>query len=74
MQQTLNAGSLVEVMRQASLISEQDYTDIVAEIKQTGVSEVAVLSKHGVPFQHPRTRYKKCRMRHILHSIGRYCS
>ena len=49
MQQTLNTGSLVEVMRQASLISEQDYTDIVAEIKQTGASEAAVLSKRGVP-------------------------
>ena len=49
MQQTLNTASLVEVMRQASLISEQDYTDIVAEIKQTGASEAAVLSKHGVP-------------------------
>jgi general secretion pathway protein E len=49
MQQTLNTVSLVEVMRQASLISEQDYTDIVAEIKQTGASEAAVLSKHGVP-------------------------
>ena len=48
MQQTLNTGSLVEVMRQASLISEQDYTDIVAEIKQTGASEAAVLSKRGV--------------------------
>ena len=48
MQQTLNTASLVEVMRQASLISEQDYTDIVAEIKQTGASEAAVLSKHGV--------------------------
>ena len=48
MQQTLNTVSLVEVMRQASLISEQDYTDIVAEIKQTGASEAAVLSKHGV--------------------------
>lgn len=50
MQQTLNMEtSLVEVMRQASLISEQDYTDIVAEIKQTGASETAVLTKHGVP-------------------------
>ena len=49
MQQTLNTESLVEVMRQASLISEQDYTDIVAEIQQTGASEVAVLSKRGVP-------------------------
>ena len=49
MQQTLNTESLVEVMRQASLISEQDYTDIVAEIKQTGASEAAVLSKHGIP-------------------------
>ena len=48
MQQTLNSASLVEVIRQASLISEQDYTDIVAEIKQTGASEAAVLSKHGV--------------------------
>ena len=49
MQQTLNTVSLVEVMRQASLISEQDYTDIVAEIHKTGASEAAVLSKHGVP-------------------------
>lgn len=50
MQQTLNTEtSLVEVMRQASLISEKDYTDIVAEIKQTGASEAAVLTKHGVP-------------------------
>ena len=50
MQQTLNTEtSLVEVMRQASLISEQDYTDIVAEIKQTGASAAAVLTKHGVP-------------------------
>ncbi|MDE0690358.1 MAG: GspE/PulE family protein [Candidatus Poribacteria bacterium] len=50
MQQTLNMEtSLVEVIRQASLISEQDYTDIVAEIKQTGASETAVLTKHGVP-------------------------
>ena len=48
MQQTLNTASLVEVMRQASLISEQDYTDIIAEIEQTGASEAAVLSKHGV--------------------------
>lgn len=49
MQQTLNTASLVEVMRQASLISEQDYTDIIAEIEQTGASEASVLSKHGVP-------------------------
>ena len=50
MQQTLNTEtSLVEVMRQASLISEQDYTDIIAEIEQTGASEAAVLSKHGIP-------------------------
>ena len=50
MQQTLNTDtSLVEVMRQASLISEQDYTDIIAEIEQTGASEASVLSKHGVP-------------------------
>ena len=49
MQQTLNTASLIEVMRQASLISEQDYTDIIAEIEQTGASEAAVLSKHGVP-------------------------
>ena len=48
MQQTLNTASLVEVMRQASLISEQDYTDIITEIEQTGASEAAVLSKHGV--------------------------
>ena len=49
MQQTQDTTSIVEVMRQASLISEQDYTEIVAEIKQTGASEAAVLSKHGVP-------------------------
>ena len=49
MQQTQNTVSIVEVMRQASLISEQDYTDIVTEIKETGASETAVLSKHGVP-------------------------
>ena len=49
MQQTQNTVSIVEVMRQASLISEQDYTDIVTEIKETGASEAAVLSKHGVP-------------------------
>ena len=48
MQQTLNTASLVEAMRQASLISENDYTAIVAEIKETGASEAAVLSKHGV--------------------------
>ena len=48
MQNTQNTDSVVEVMRQASLISEQAYTDIVAEIKQTGASEVTVLSKHGV--------------------------
>ncbi len=49
MQQTLNTASLVEVVRQASAISEQVYKDIIAEIKQTGASEAAVLSKHGVP-------------------------
>ena len=49
MQQTQNTVSIVEVMRQASLISEQDYTDIVTEIEDTGASEAAVLSKHGVP-------------------------
>jgi len=49
MQQTLNTDSLVEVMRQASLISEQDYTDIVAEIKQTGASEAVVISQRCVP-------------------------
>ncbi len=48
MQNTQNTDSVVEVMRQASLISEQAYTNIVAEIKQTGASEVTVLSKHGV--------------------------
>ena len=48
MQNTQNTDSVVEVMRQASLISEQVYTNIVAEIKQTGASEVTVLSKHGV--------------------------
>ena len=49
MQQTQNTLSIVEVMRQASLISEQDYTDILTEIKETGASEAAVLSKRGVP-------------------------
>lgn len=48
MQNTQNAASIVEVMRQASLLSDQDYTDIVTEIKETGASETAVLSKHGV--------------------------
>ena len=49
MQQTHNTASIVEVMRQASLISEQDYTNIVAEMEDTGASEAAALSKHGVP-------------------------
>ena len=50
MQQTLNTiSSLVEVVRQAAAISEEAYKDIVAEIQQTGASESAVLSKHGVP-------------------------
>ena len=49
MQQTLNTSSLVEVVRQASVISEQDYKDIIAEINQSGASEASVLSKHGVP-------------------------
>ena len=49
MQQAQNTVSVVEVMRQASLISEQDYTDIVSEMEETGASEAAVLSKHGVP-------------------------
>ena len=48
MQNTQNAASIVEVMRQASLLSDQDYTDIVTEIKETGASETAVLSKYGV--------------------------
>ena len=48
MQNTQNITSIVEVMRQASLLSDQDYTDIVTEIKETGASETAVLSKHGV--------------------------
>ncbi len=48
MQQIQDTVSVVEVMRQASLISEQDYTDIIAELKETGASEAAVLSKHGV--------------------------
>lgn len=48
MQNTQNTTSIVEVMRQASLLSDQDYTDIVTEIKETGASETAVLSKHGV--------------------------
>ena len=50
MQQTLNTiSSLVEVVRQAAAISEEAYKDIVTEIQQTGASEAAVLSKHGVP-------------------------
>ena len=49
MQQIQNTASVVEVMRQASLISEQVYTDIVAELKETDASEAAVFSKHGVP-------------------------
>ncbi len=49
MQQIQNTVSVVEAMRQASLISEQDYTDIIAELKETGASEAAVLSKRGVP-------------------------
>ena len=48
MQHTQNKISIVEVMRQASIISEQGYTDIVTEIKETGASEASVLSKHGV--------------------------
>ncbi len=48
MQQTLNTASLVEMVRHASAISEQDYQNIVSEIKQTGASETSVLSKHGV--------------------------
>ena len=48
MQNTQNTASIVEVMRQASLLSDQDYTDIVTEIEETGASETAVLSKHGV--------------------------
>jgi type II secretory ATPase GspE/PulE/Tfp pilus assembly ATPase PilB-like protein len=48
MQNTQNTASVVEVMRQASLLSEQDYTDIVSEMKETGASEAAILSKHGV--------------------------
>ena len=48
MQNTQNTDSIVEVMHQASLLSDQDYTDIVTEIKETGASEAAVLSRHGV--------------------------
>ena len=48
MQNTQNTTSIVEVMREASLLSDQDYTDIVTEIEKTGASEAAVLSKHGV--------------------------
>ena len=48
MQNTQNTDSIVEVMHQASLLSDQDYTDIVTEIKETGASESAVLSRHGV--------------------------
>ena len=48
MQNTQNTASIVEVMRQASLLSDQDYADIVTEIEETGASEAVVLSKHGV--------------------------
>ena len=48
MQNTPNTSSLVEVVRQAAIISEQAYADIIAEINQTGASEAAVLSQHGV--------------------------
>ncbi len=48
MQNIQNTTSIVEVMRQASLLSDQDYTDILAEINETGESETTVLSKHGV--------------------------
>ena len=48
MQNTQNTVSIVEVMRQAALLSDQDYADIVAEIEETGAPEATVLSKHGV--------------------------
>ena len=41
--------SIVDVMRQATLISEQAYEQILAEIQQTGASDTAVLSKHVSP-------------------------
>lgn len=41
--------SIVDVMRQATFISEQEYEQILAEIQQTGASDTAVLSKHVAP-------------------------
>ncbi len=41
--------SIVDVMRQATLISEQAYEQILSEIQQTGASDTAVLSKHVSP-------------------------
>ncbi len=48
MQHNLN-HSIVDVMRQAALISEQASEEILAEIQQTGASETAVLSKRVPP-------------------------
>jgi len=41
--------SIVDVMRQATLISEQESEQILAEMQQTGASDTAVLSKHVPP-------------------------
>ena len=68
MQQTLNTASLVEVVRQASAISEQDYKDIIAEIQQTGASEAAVLSKHGVPSDILALATRVSNTEHLLHN------
>lgn len=48
MQHNLN-NSIVDTMRQASLISEQASEEILAEMQQTGASESAVLAKHVPP-------------------------
>ncbi len=48
MQNILN-NSLVDVMRQATLISEQEYEQILAEIKESGAADTTVLAKHVTP-------------------------
>ncbi len=48
MQNILN-NSLVDVMRQATLISEQEYEQILAEIKESGAPDTTVLAKHVTP-------------------------
>lgn len=42
-------SSIVDAMRQASLISEQASEEILDEMQQTGASETTVLSKHVPP-------------------------